>query len=110
MDLRIEELHQALAVERDDSGQHLVRDRCERIPVSRGSDLVSHHLFGGHVGGRAGRNTGHRLERGALHQLGQSEIGEDGRVVLLEEHVGRLDVPMDDPEPVCVVEARGDAA
>ncbi len=57
-----------------------------------------------------GGHTRHRLQRRSLQQLGEPEVGEDRGVVFLEEHVRRLDVPVNDPEPMRVVEAGRDAA
>ncbi len=45
-----------------------------------------------------------------MHQLREAEVGEHRRVVLLEQDVGRLDVPVDDADPVRVIEPGGDAA
>ena len=63
VDLRVQQLHERLAVERDDAGEHLVCDRGQRVAVRRGSDLATRDLLGRHVGGGAGRHAGHRLQR-----------------------------------------------
>ena len=62
VDLGGEELHQGLAVEGDDAGEHLVRDRGQGVAVGRRPDLAACHLFRRHVRGRSGGDAGHGLE------------------------------------------------
>src|SRR5881628_1749145 len=109
-DLGVQDLHQPFAIEGDDAGQHLVRDRGQRVAVCRRPHAPARHLLRGHVGRRAGGHPGHRFQRRALHELGEPEIGENRGVLGGQEHVGRLHVAMHHASAVGVVEAGRDAS
>ena len=110
MDLRVEQLHEALAVERDDPREHLVSDGRERVAICRRTDSPAGHLLRGHVRRGSSGHAGHRLQRRPLHQLGEAEIGQDRRVVRRQEDIGGLHVAMDDAAAVGVVKPGGDPA
>ena len=98
------------ALERRAAGEHLVEDRAQGVDVGGGRDVGGRAagLLGGHVARRAHDVAGAGQARLALHQLGQAEVG-DLRDALVGEHdVGRLDVAVDDPVLVGVVEGPGE--
>jgi imidazolonepropionase-like amidohydrolase len=78
--------------------QHLVEDRAERVDVGPRVDDPTGGLFGTQVGGRAGFATV-RPPQGAR----DAEVG-DKRMSLRQQDVLGLDVPMDDPFAVGVVQ------
>ena len=108
MDLGVEQLHQGLAVERDDPGQHLVGDGRQRVAVGGRADLVSGDLFRRHVRRSAGSYPRHRLQRRTLKEFGKSEIRQDRSAFIRQQDVGRLDIPMDDAMAVRVIKPGGD--
>ena len=90
-------------------GEHLVEDRAQGVDVGGGGDVRGRAagLLGGHVAGRPHDVARPRQAGLALHQLGQAEVG-DLRDALLGQHdVGRLEVAMDDPVLVGVMQGAG---
>ncbi len=81
---------------------HLVGHHPQREQVGGGGDLSPRHLFRGHVRGRAEEVAlgGH----GRRFEVRDPEVHELGSPVREHEHVPRLDVAMDDPRAVRVVE------
>ncbi len=57
-------------------------------------------LLGSHVAGRAQHEVGPREVRAGFERLGQAEVGDLGRAVVAQQDVGRLEVAVDDPQPV----------
>jgi len=82
------------------TGQQLVEKHAQRVDIRAGIDvLLSHRLLGAHVPGRAELLAILRLD-GTVDRFGDPEIDDLGvRVVprRCHEHVGRLDVAVDDP-------------
>ena len=90
-------LHRRRPLERRPAGEHLVKDRAERIDVGRRSDLlrVPSRLFGRDVAGRAEDLPG--LGGAVLLQsLGQAEVRDLGRAIPREQDVRWLEVAMHD--------------
>jgi hypothetical protein len=94
-----------LALERGPAGQALVQDLPHRVHVrSRAEQLgAGGGLLRGHVGGRAGAAAG----RVAVQLAGQAEVGDLGRAVGRQQHVGRLQVAVDDACQVSGVDGAG---
>jgi hypothetical protein len=63
-------------------------------------------LLGAHVAESADQVSGERQRRGRL-ELGQAEISDPMVAARVDEHVGRLDVAVDDAELVGVFEGVG---
>ncbi|CAM5482527.1 hypothetical protein SALBM217S_03818 [Streptomyces griseoloalbus] len=91
--------------ERQRAGRRVGQHRAEAEHVARGRDAVAAHLLGRHEAGRADERAGagepavgHGLQR-----AGDAEV-DDARPVDGDEHVGRLEVAVDDPGRVDVLE------
>jgi hypothetical protein len=67
-------------------------------------------LLGSGVAGGAQHRPGRLRPAGLGQRPGQTEVGHPGRAVFVEEEVGRLHVPVDEPPGVGVVEPGGDLA
>ena len=97
----------AVALERRAAAEHLVEDDAEAVDVGARVDRLALDLLGREVLGRADHEA--RLgEVGALGRLGDAEVGDLHPAVAGEQHVGRLDVAVDEPGPVGGVERLGD--
>lgn len=111
-----EDLRDALvARERHSAGQQLVEHAAEGIYVAAAVDRRAANLLGGDVVERADEAAGRGHAAGAEvgHALGQSEVGQVEVLVgelAGDEHVRRLDVPVDEIAGVCGVEGGGDLA
>ena len=93
--------------ERHPAAHHLVEDDAQRVEVGAGIDGVALHLLGGEVlGGAQHRALGRVVGVG---DLGDAEVGDHHPVVVGEEDVGRLDVPVDEPGPVRGLQRLGDS-
>ncbi len=97
---------QGLGIQRQRAGQHLVEDHPQRIDVGAGVHVqpAGHRLFGGHVLGRADHRPGLRkqrvLRKRLVDRLGDPEVDHLGHrlaVYQLHQHVRRLEIAMDDP-------------
>src|SRR5215218_11109244 len=96
---------EVLGRERLAAGQQLERDDGERVAVRRGRRRLAHRLLGRDVG----RGAEHlpRLRDLVLEpEPGNAEIRQREAALLVEQHVGRLDVPMYDAGLVRGVERR----
>ena len=103
----LERIDRGRAPKRRAAGQQLVKDRTERIYVRRRPHFVrfSLGLLGRHVRRRAqDRARGGQVAR---LQLGQTEVGDLGRVVRGEQDVRRLQVPVDDAQPMSRLDGPG---
>ncbi len=92
------------------AGEALERHHAEGVDVGGVVHLPPHGLLGGHVGRGALDEAGGGGDRRALEHLRDAEVGEVGAAGLVEQHVGRLHVPVDDPLAVRVVEGTGHVA
>ena len=68
-------------------------------------------LLGCHVRGRAEEKAGagRRRLRVGIESLGQTEVGDLGRALGVEQNVGGLKVAVDDPPAVGVMDRPGEA-
>ena len=97
------------AGERRVAGQHLVEHHAQRVDVGAGGDLpLAHRLLGPHVVRRAERHAGlgHPVAAGLARGQGDAEVGHQRAAVVQQDVLG-LDVAVDHPVPVGVVERRG---
>ena len=85
-------------------GEHLVGHDAERVDVGRGADVRRRGLLRGHVVRRPGDHAGGGEAARGLEHLRDPEVGEVDAAVLVEEHVLRLHVAVDDALAVRVVE------
>ena len=87
------------------SGQNLVEQKAECVDIGRRRDLVAGELLRGGVVGREQRRGPGGVGVG-VEQLGDAEVEQDRPrrpvVVLGDEHIGRLQVAVDDQPPVRV--------
>ncbi len=95
-------------MERQPAGQHLVEQEPDRIDVSPGVDRVASYLLGREVSGGPDDHTGARQITLRAVGLGDTKVGDLDAVVSTDEDVGRLDVAMDDPRAVRVMECHCD--
>ena len=107
-DVAVHPLHRIGRRERQAAGQHLVERDAERVEIAAGIDRAVHPpgLLGRHVGERAGDDLG-RLGRLALARQARRDAEArqpdlPGRAV--DEHIGRLDVLVDQAAPVELAE------
>ena len=92
---------------RGPSTQRLVQHDPERVPISRRRDYRSHGLLGSHVERRAHDPTGLRID--SFVQFGDhAKIHEHHPARALHQHIGRLEVAVDDAPGVHGVEGFGE--
>ncbi|BDZ44158.1 hypothetical protein GCM10025866_00670 [Naasia aerilata] len=92
------------------AGEALDQHQAEGVDVARGGGRLTEHLLRAQVGDRAeeGADRGHPC---AVDEAGDPEIRElraHGGTGEGHEHIGRLDVAVDDPALVDVCEPRRD--
>ncbi|MCO5168447.1 MAG: hypothetical protein M9894_19070 [Planctomycetes bacterium] len=92
-------------VERRAAGEALVEDRPEAVDVGARVErlVVAHGLLGRHVAGGAQRGAGGGQALVAPG-LGDAEVRDPRHAVRVEEDVRRLEVAVEDPAPVRVLE------
>ena len=73
-------------------------------------EITAQNLLGGHVAGRAHGEACGRQPRVLVGAAGQAEIGEQCAAVAVDEDVVGLEVAVDDPRVVGVLEAFADFA
>jgi hypothetical protein len=105
-----EDLGYALAGERRGAAEHFVGDASQREDVAASVGGFATGLLRGHVGNGADEGAGQRLPgegrrvgrrvRGGQRHGGQTEVQDLHAAVGGEEHVGRLQVAVDDPARV----------
>jgi hypothetical protein len=104
-----ERLQDRRAQERRPAGEALVEDGAQRPDVTRRPDVrLALCLFGGHVTGCAQDGPGGG-QAGIVGPLGEAEVGDLGRAVAGEQHVGGLEITMDDAALVGVLDRLSDA-
>src|SRR5438477_619499 len=81
-------------------------DAAARAP----GDVVAHDLLGRHVARRADRKPDRGQVRGLARAPGQAEVSEQRAPVRVDQHVGRLEVAVDDARVVRVLQAVADLA
>ena len=99
---QLEGLDNRRPLERRPSGQQLVEDRPERVGV-RGAAYLARlplGLLGGHVAGRAHDDAGPRQAAVDGQALGEAEVRDLGRLLPGQQDIGRLEVTVDDLQPV----------
>ena len=102
--------------ERRPAGEALEQDAAERVDVGASVDLPALSLLRGRVADRADELARGRQPGDRARVLGEPEVGEVDVVERLrrspvdEQDVGRLDVAVDEPEPVRRVERARDLA
>ena len=102
-DVLVHDRLERLAVERHAPGQHLVRDRGQRVLVGTVVQVaVAGSLLGAHVVRGPNHHAGARqLGLGAAHRLGDAEVHHQGAALLAVQHdVVGLDVAVHDPAAV----------
>jgi hypothetical protein len=94
----LQRLQQGGRLERRPAGQALVEDGAQGVDVGgRPHPLrLAGHLLRRHVARRAQDGAGLRMGRLGVQLAGQAEIGDPGRAVAGQQHVGRLEVTMHD--------------
>ncbi len=78
-------------------GQQLIQNEPQAINVRLGGQRLVADLFRGHVHGRAKHLSRPGLPAVSFQDLGDAKIGEIGVAVLVQQDVGRLDIPVDHP-------------
>ena len=94
-----EGLQHARPAERGPSRHQFIEDRAQAVDVGGriGVPGLSPRLFGGHVTGRADDGFGTGQARVLIERLGQSEVRDLGDAVRSHQDVGRLEVAVNDP-------------
>ena len=99
----IGDARQGVAVEGDLVGQALIEDDSQGVEVGPTIDALVANLFRRHVEGGAGDPSRPGDRHGG--ELRDPEIGDLGQAVSIEQDVGRLDVPMDEPFAMSGIES-----
>ena len=81
--------------ERQHPGQHPEQDHAERVDVARGPGRLSGCLFRRDVRGGAEHRPGLGQRARAGDLASEAEIGELRPALLVEEHVGGLEIAVD---------------
>ena len=92
------------------AGEHLIKHRAQRVDVGTAIDgAVAGRLLRAHVRGRAETQArlGDAMSAGLRDRERNPEVGDD-RLLLLKQHVLRLEVAVDDVVAVRVVEGARD--
>lgn len=87
----------------------MVEDHAQRVDIGGGTDLAMSPggLLGGHVVRRTERLAGEGEIERFPEAFGQSEVGQMGLIVGVDEHVGRLEVAMKNAVGMGVVDGLG---
>lgn len=85
------------AGERHVAAEQFVQQHPERVQVGVRADRAAHRLLGRHVGGRADRGAGVGEPGGVgVHDGGHAQVEHGDQAVLLDHHIARLEVAVDD--------------
>ena len=82
----------------------------ERVDVGAAVDRLAVDLLGGEVGGRAHGSALARRDALLVESPGQPEVGEIDMLVRVEQHIGGLDVAMDEAARVRRIQSVRDLA
>jgi hypothetical protein len=96
-----------LGLERRPSGEQLEEDDPERVHVALRADLAAGRLLGSHVLRRPDHGS-RRGQRRVGKCSGDSEVRDLRATLAVEEHVGGLEIAVDDAVLVRLRQARGD--
>ena len=110
-------LAQPLLVERRGAGEQFVEQHAQRVDVAAGVDVQAAHL--GLLGAHVQRRADHLAEAGEERLLGQlltdglgdaevDDLGHRHAVVQRDQDVGRLEVAVDDPLLMGVLDGLAD--
>ena len=111
LDVRPEDGQLGVARERRLPGEAFVEHAAERVLVGAAVDVAAFDLLGRGIGRRAdARASSSGRPSGSARRLRQPEVGQVDVLVLVEQHVRRLDVAVDEPAGVGRVERGGDLA
>jgi len=101
--MRERELGGAPAGEGRLAGDRLVQEAAERVDVARRSRLRSLDQLGSQVV-QAAEDLAFVREPSRIRRPGEPEVGQCGDAVVGEQHVRRLDVPVENPRRVQRIE------
>lgn len=103
---------ESLATERPNPGQQFIEDHTQAPQVAPriGQVALALGLLGAHISWRAHQSAFSGEQRFAVGLAGQSKVHDQRLAVLAEHDVFWLDIPVDDPPAVCVVQGFGQLA
>ena len=99
-------LFQAVTRERTVAGQALIQHTGQRVDIRAGIGLAGAEPLRRHVTEGADHPAGRR-QAGLAHRARDPEINQIRKVVVVEQNVGRLDIPMHQPDLVRGVHCLG---
>jgi hypothetical protein len=102
-DVRPHERQVGVGLEGHAPRQHLVENHAQRVEIAAAVDVEPLDLLRRHVGGRPHREARARAPI-AAEEAGDAEVHDLRRAVRCDDDVGRLDVAVDHPLTVCLVE------
>ena len=111
-DVAVDPLQRVGGSKRQHARKHLVQGDAQRVEIAAGIDRAIHApgLFGRHVGEGAGNDLRRRGRLALARQPGRdAEAGEPDVAGVVDEHVRRLDVLVDETAPMDVAERRRQA-
>ena len=89
------------------AGNHLIEHSPQGVEVGPGGDLTAHGLLRGHVVKGAHHHPGVG-KAGEVNGQGQTEVADLGRAVGTEPYIARLDVTVDNPLAVGILQTPAD--
>jgi hypothetical protein len=99
--------HRSIGHERHPPGQHLEQHHPQGVHVAAGVHRLAPALFGGHVGRRSNAHPGGCQAGVSADHLGDPEIGQERQAPVFHQHVGGLDVAVDNASLMGVIEGVG---
>jgi len=99
-----------LAFERKLAGEQLIEDNAKRPDIGGGSHepRFAGRLFGRHVGRGAKNGVGKGHAAVGLHELGEAKVADKRFTIRVEQHVGGLEVAMEDTALMGMMDGTGD--